>query len=219
MKLDVKQKQVLKNCFLYEALPEENREEIFSSFVTGSFKKAEPIYTQYNFIKSLGVILEGEAAVYNESGAILNVLKPGNCFGAAALFSPAEEYVTSIVAKKQSLILFISGSELKELFLKYPQTALSYISFLSGRIQFLNRKIDSFTSPSIGNAVWNWLLSQANDSGEVQIAMGYAALARSLSVSRASLYRALTELQNEGKIVKNGAEIKICNRFKQEDKL
>ncbi len=62
--------------------------------------------------------------------------------------------------------------------------------------------------------MWSWLISQADDGGVVHITMGYAALARALSVGRASLYRALTELQNEGKIVKNGAEIYICDLVK-----
>ncbi len=213
------QKNALLKCFLYAALPEEDRNAIFSSFSSHSFKKDEPIYTQHNFIKSLGIIMEGEAAVYNESGTLLNVLKPGNCFGAAALFSQTEEYVTSVIAKKKCIVLFISDGELKELFIKYPQTALSYLSFLSGRIQFLNRKIDAFTNPKIENAVWNWLLTQADDMGTVHVSMGYTALARTFSVGRASLYRALAELQNEGKIIKNGAEIQICRRTEQEEKL
>ncbi len=214
MTLDAKQIEVLNNCFLFRALPEGEREKIFSSFCEQSYKKSESIFTQHSFIKSLGIILEGEAAVYNESGALLNTLKPGSCFGAAALFSQTNEYVTSVIAKKQSRVLFISDKELKELFIKYPEAALSYIEFLSGRIQFLNRKIDSYTSPSIENAVWSWLISHEDDGGVVHVAMGYAALARALSVGRASLYRALTELQNEGKIVKNGADIFICDRIK-----
>lgn len=219
MKLDGKQKNIIENFFLFEAFPEKDMESVMALFRIESYEKAQPIYTQHSFIKSLGLVLGGEAAVYNESGTLLNILKPGSCFGAAALFSAADEYVTSVIAKKQTTVLFISDIQLRELFLKYPQTSISYISFLSSRIQFLNKKIDAFTSPNIENAVWNWLISHSDISGTVRISMGYAALARSLSVGRASLYRALTELQNTGKIVKKGAEIQICNQYKQEDVL
>ncbi len=217
MKLEESYKNILLKFFLFAELPENEIENLAESFCVKSYEKAEPIYTQHIFIKSLGLIIEGEAAVYNESGALLNILKPGSCFGAAALFSPTDEYVTSVVAKKQTVVMFISDAELRELFLKYPRTAISYISFLSDRIQFLNQKIDSYTSPNIENAVWHWLLSHSDSGGTVKITMGYAALARALSVGRASLYRALNELQNAGKIIKNGAEIQICSRYKQED--
>ena len=87
--------------------------------------------------------------------------------------------------------------------------ALSYIAFLSGRIQFLNRKIDSFTTNSAEDAVWRWLTAHGDAEGVVMVEGGLARLARELSIGRATLYRSLTQLEADGRIVKDGARIMI----------
>ena len=209
MELTKSQNQVLGSCFLFKALGEQEREEVFGKLKIQSFRKGDPIYTQHHFQKSLGIVLEGEAAVKKDNGTLLNLLKAGSCFGAAALFAPAEEYVTSIVAHKSCKVVFISGGELTQLFKKYPDMALDYIAFLSDRIQFLNQKIDSFTTPSAEDAVWQWILAHADGSGKAIAAGGFARLARELSIGRATLYRCLTQLEQEGKITKDGAQILI----------
>ena len=201
--------QMLSSSFLFKALEETEKAEVFEKLTIQSFQKGEAIYTQHRFQRSLGIVLEGEVAAKKEQGTLLNLLKEGSCFGAAALFAPAEEYVTSIVAHKACKVVFISGEELAQLFRKYPDMALDYIAFLSGRIQFLNQKIDSFTTPSAEAAVWQWILAHADENGKAVAVGGFARLARELSIGRATLYRCLTQLEQEGKIIKDGAQIQI----------
>ena len=209
MELTKSQNRVLSSCFLFKALDEKEKAEVFEKLTVQSFQKGEAIYTQHQFQKSLGIVLEGEAAVKKDNGTLLNLLKEGGCFGAAALFAPAEEYVTSILAHKACKVVFISDGELAQLFRKYPDMALDYIAFLSGRIQFLNQKIDSFTTPSAEEAVWQWIQTHADETGKAVAVGGFARLARELSIGRATLYRCLTQLEEEGKIRKDGAEMWI----------
>ena len=147
-----------------------------------------------------------------ESGALLNLLQSGSCFGVAALFAPAEEYVTTITARKACKAAFISGETLAELFRQYPDMAMAYITFLSGRIQFLNQKIDSFAASSAEDAVYRWLLAHQDEAGRVKVGGGFARLARELNIGRASLYRSLTQLEQAGRIVKHGAEIELLGK-------
>ena len=135
---------------------------------------------------------------------MLNLLTAGQCFGAAALFAPIAEYVTELQARKACRIVFISDQELTLLFQRYPQMALDYITFLSGRIQFLNQKIDSFTTPLAQEAVWNWLVAHANAQGCVTASGGLTRLAKELNIGRATLYRSLAHLEEKGYIVKPG---------------
>lgn len=202
-------KEILEKCFLFENLPAQIQEMVFSELEVQNFKKGQSIYTKQEFEKSLGIILEGEATVYKEN-AVLNRLTPGSLFGAAAVFSDGDEYVTTIRAEKKCAIVFITDEELQDYFVRFPDMALEYIKFLSGRIRFLNRKIDSFTSRSAEDALWGWLCNNRQADNQLVIKEGYAELARKLNVSRASLYRALAKLEDEGKIIKNGSKIKIC---------
>lgn len=217
MKLTKSNRMALSSCFLFRSLTEEQRSAVFDEMTVQSFQKGEAIYTQHHFQKSLGIVLEGEAAVVKDNGTLLNLLTRGSCFGAAALFAPAEEYVTSILARKACQVVFIRGDQLADLFRQYPDMALDYIAFLSGRIQFLNRKIDSFTTPSAEDAVWQWILVHADESGKAVASGGFARLARELSIGRATLYRCLAQLEQEGKIRKDGAQIMILSCSKLEE--
>lgn len=209
MKLTKSQREALQKSFLFRSVPPADCETFMERHEATYFTRGEIIYAQEHFQKSLGILLEGEAAVQKESGTLLNILKVGSCFGVAALFAEAEKYVTTITARKNCSVLFISNEELVDLFRTYPDMALDYIAFLSGRIQFLNQKIDSFTSARTEDAVWNWLLTHADDTDKVMVVGGFARLARELNMGRASLYRSLTQLEEAGRIKKEGAEIQL----------
>lgn len=209
MEFSKSHQQILAECFLFRDLTEKQREKVCQRLTAQAFQRGEVIYSQHHFQRSLGILLEGEAAVQKESGTLLNLLESGSCFGAAALFAPVEEYVTTITARKACKVAFISNEELAELFRQYPDMALGYIRFLSGRIQFLNQKIDSFTQSSAEDAVWQWLQAHQDEESKVRVQGGFARLARELSIGRASLYRSLAQLEQSGQIVKNGAEIEI----------
>ena len=63
MELIKSQYKVLSGCFLFKALDEMQKEEVFKKLIVQSFQKGEAIYTQHQFQRSLGIVLEGEAAV------------------------------------------------------------------------------------------------------------------------------------------------------------
>lgn len=197
-------------CALFGLLKKQELQWLEEQAQRISFDSGEIIYRGRNFQHCLGVVLEGEVIVDKEDGPPLNLLHAGQCFGAAALFAPLEEYVTTVKAHTPCRIAFLSDTVLEELFLRCPQAAMQYIRFLSGRIQFLNRKIDSFTQPSVQQTLQQWLLHHCGEDGTVHIQGGYAQLARVLNVSRASLYRCLGQLEQEGFLHKQRDLIQLC---------
>ena len=108
------------------------------------FAKGEEIYSPAHYSKSLGILLRGKAVVERDQ-VLLNQLSAGECFGVAALFVQREQYVTTVRARTDCKVLFLSLEAMQRL-LENPQVSLNYIRFLSDRIQFLNRRIASFLS-------------------------------------------------------------------------
>ena len=104
------------------------------------FNPGELIYSAESFEKNLGIIVFGKVEVYGETGnrrVRLNTLSHGDMFGAAALFGKDSGYVSTVISKTASDVLFVSESKVKELITSDSQVALAYISFLSDRIRFL----------------------------------------------------------------------------------
>ena len=209
MKLTKSERGLLEAFFLLRKLPPPEMQRLLDGLEAEAFAKGETIYSARRFRRSLGILLEGRAVVRKEGGPILRELGCGDCFGAAALFAPGEEYVTTVEAQSACRIVFLSDRQLEDLFRRWPDLAMDYIAFLAGRVRFLNEKIDSFTRPSAEEALCLWLWQHRGADKTVEVAEGYSRLARELNMGRASLYRCLSELEGQGLLTKEGSVIAI----------
>ena len=205
---------LLSRCFLFREVPEGELPGLLGGLSAEAFPQGAVIYSRSRFRKAMGVLLEGQVSVLKWRDLVLNTLGPGQCFGVAALFCPADSYVTTVLAKTPALLVFLSDDWLSRLFQRYPQTAVSYISFLSQRIRFLNQKIDSFAAPSAQEGLYRHLLAIQRD-GRAEISGGYSQLARALNMGRASLYRSLEALEAEGRIRREGRTIYLVQTEKE----
>lgn len=209
--LTAKQRSVVAGSFLLEGV--EPPEDFLRQLQPIRFQPGEEIYSAQRFRSAIAILLSGSAQVRGHSGVLMNLLGPGDCFGVAALFHPVEEYVTTVSARTAVSLVFITDKELTNLFRRCPQCAVNYISFLSRRICFLNRRIESFTAPSALAGLGLWLLEQEHE-GEVKVLQGYTRLAQLLNIGRASLYRSLDLLVERGAITRQERTICILDREK-----
>lgn len=179
------------------------------------FESGQTIYSKNHYRRSLGILLSGKAEVRKKSAGhtvILNRLTPPRLFGAAILFQDDEEYVSEVLALEPSAILFIRQDLLTECMRRDFTLVENYLAFLSQRIRFLNRKIDSFTQASAeGRLAW-YLLDISEGETAVYFPVSLKNLAKVLNLGRASLYRALDALTESGLIERNGKHIRILNK-------
>lgn len=201
--------EILQNVFLFKGI--ENVLEGAELPAPVCFKKGELIYSETEFRRALGILISGKAKATpaGNSETVLNTFLPGAVFGAAAVFSPEEEYVSRISAASDCKVLFFNEDALSRLFAAYPEAAVNYISFLSRRIRFLNGKLSLFTKNDAEGRVYEFLAKNCDDSGTVTYSGSMALLARNLGVGRTSLYRALESLEHKKMIVREDGKIKV----------
>lgn len=187
--------------------------------VIKNFSQKEIIFSEDNEEKVLGLILSGEANVYsqrNSSGVLIKTLRPTDSFGVANLFLESSRFVTTIIAKKPSTVVFFSKATIKWLIDTSIGFRRNYISFLSERICFLNRKISCFTAGSPEKKLSSFLCSQ-NERDTFSITVSSSTLSEMLGIGRASLYRAFDKMTEDGLIIKNGKTIHVPDRNKLND--
>lgn len=163
------------------------------------------------------IISSGKLGVYHcEEGknVLLNTLGTCDVFGYASLYSPTDDRFTQIKALSKTELLFISGDDVEKLVLMDGKIAIGIIKELTGKIRFLNRKLDSFTSSDLKHRLIKYLNSLPITDGRAVIPESMSALARRLGVGRASLYRLMGELTSEGFIERNGNEIILKENVK-----
>lgn len=202
----------MKDLFLFDGLNETECEKavaIPKKPVT--YKKGEIIYSSEHFSHAIGYVLKGKAVAIANNGSMLhmNAFEKGSCFGVAALFGESEQYVSSIIAKCDCEIQFITEDELQKIFAHYPICSINYIKFLSEKIRFLNKKLDILSRPCGEDMVYNYLCSLKDQNGISQIPKNMSLVAKTLGIGRATLYRSLDSLENKGKILRENNYIKV----------
>ena len=165
---------------------------------------------------ALCFIISGKAVVrrmLSGQSVILNTLGRGSVFGAAQLFGSGE-VITSVKAACRCSCLCMSQQTVSDLLKKDHGFTLGYITFLSDRIRFLNRRIASFTAGGGERTVAEYLLGLPENNGAVVLPVSMARLASSLNISRPTLYRAFASLSDRGVIQKDGNRVKILSTQK-----
>ena len=169
--------------------------------------RGETIYTPHAFSRSLGAVLSGRVEV-RKGELIVSVLEPGDLFGAAALFNDRTDYAARLTARTPCRLLLLPQELVEELMAASPALARQYIRYLSGRIRFLEQKINSLVAGTAEERLSCFLRAQVRD-GLVPLDCSLTGLAGRLNLSRASLYRALDALEARGAIRREGRAIRV----------
>lgn len=161
----------------------------------------------------LGVIISGNATVkrLNDIGDSITIrsISTGEIFGSASVFGDWKSGMSSIIATSQCEVMYINEAIFGDIIKLHPQVSLNYISYLSDRIRFLNKKLDAFTAKTTEERLYEFLLSQADSDGNVNLKFGIAELARRLNVGRTSIYRDVSSLESKGLLSRNAHNFKI----------
>ncbi len=208
---------IIKNLFLFNGLSDNDKENIISSLSEiKSFKKGEIIYAAESFSNALGILIKGSAFAVTNNGnkVLMNRFEQGKCFGAAAVFGADNTYSSTVTADTDCTVLFIPEKQLKDIFAKYPVTALNYIKFLSGKIRFLNSKLSMLSCSSAEDTVLTYFSSVADSFGIAKIPKNMTQLSKMLGLGRATLYRCLDSLQEQGYILKENNYVKVIKNEK-----
>ena len=203
--------------FLFAGIPEEEQEALWAALSPPrEFAKGESIYSCHDFQRALGILLQGEAEVSRSAAdghrVVMNRLKAGDSFGAAALFGECPSYVTEIRAAVRCRVQFIPQVEMLQLMQRDFRLAENYIRFLSDRIRFLNGKIAAFTDGQTDDRLRRWLFQHCDEKGEVALPRSMVELAQTLNMGRSSLYRSLDALEDAGLIRREGRRIRVEDR-------
>ena len=164
-----------------------------------SFAADEAIYSPRESEKRVGLILRGRAVVNSPSGKERVILKThgaGNMFGVANLYA-SDPPPSIITAAEPTDVLFIDGEAFCALIENDKSAMRAYLSFLSGKIIYLNKEISTFTAGSAEKKLAFFLCENQVD-GRVVLNVPMSRLADMLGLGRASLYRALESLESEG---------------------
>ena len=168
----------------------------------------------------LALLLEGRAKICRRDDAktvLLNRMEAGECLGLASLYSDKQPD-TEVTFSPGAVILVIPRYEVERLIEADAVFSRNIIAAMSQKIRFLNTKIAGYTASGSGEKLYRHLLTLERDrEGCVDPGESLSALARRLGIGRASLYRAIDALIDDGRIEKIGQKYKMLTFENKED--
>ncbi len=196
--------------------------ELFSSFDINEYKneieiisakKGERVMGKDSFRRCLVLIISGEAVVSKKGldgkATIMNTFHKGDVFGMATLFYEEAEFPSEITAGTNLKIAVLGKETVEKVIFENPGFARAYITLLSQKIHFLNKKLSAFSESEAHEKLLRWIMSTADGKEEFILPCSLTKLSSMLGIGRASVYRSFESLEKQGKIKKDGKKIVI----------
>lgn len=181
-----------------------------------AYRAGELIYVPEAKDKRLIVFLSGEAEVYTADqsrSTLLRRVVRGGVVGVANLFSD-EGFVSRIIAAKKCETIEINAETVGRMIEEDKALLYNYLTFLSNKICYLNRKIVTLTAGSAERRLALYLCSCAEEQecDSFTLPLPMSALAEALNLGRASLYRAEEHLTHDGFLKRDGKKVTISHK-------
>jgi len=206
--------ELLAELPLFEGCSEETVKKLSDNPVL-RHASGDIIYSPSSQEKKLIILTDGQADVYSadsQKKMLLRTLGRGNIVGIANLFSDSP-FVSNIVANKPCETLQISKEVYAECLESDYALMYNFLSFLSDKICYLNKKILCLTAGSAERRLAIYLDSLGSEDS-FSLPHSMTSLSEMLDLGRASLYRAFDKLQSDGFILRNGKNITLLDRHK-----
>lgn len=176
-------------------------------------KKGETVMAKKHFSRCLVFILKGSACVFkigfDGRKTVINSFSEGDVFGMATLFYEEAEFPSEITAEKDLRLAVFPKEAVEKLFAENPEFAKSYVTLLSEKIHFLNKKLSAFSEGEASEKLLRWLINASNGEKEFTLPCSVSKIAGMLGIGRASVYRAFDTLSERKVLTKEGKNIVI----------
>ncbi|MCR5610510.1 MAG: Crp/Fnr family transcriptional regulator [Clostridiales bacterium] len=200
--------KAIRSCSLFKGLSESGLDAAVRSAEETELMTGELLFS--DSVRRIGVVVRGSAKAVKpkkEGFVTMSILGYGDVFGAVSVMGGKLPSTEARAVKPMTLLTFTP--EAFEWLLKNDfELTKNYCSYLISRIRFLTERVECMAGASASEKLLKYLETNA-ESGVCHIPFGMDALARAISVSRATLYRALDELEKNGSIARSGHDVRL----------
>jgi CRP-like cAMP-binding protein len=211
---------------LFRELREETLARIEGRLTRRSFPRNRLLFRAGDPSEGLWIVERGRVRLYraNRDGKeqILHEQGPGQSLAEVPLFDGGP-YPANARAEEDSVLLFLSRGDFREICRSEPEVADAVIRELGGRLRRAVSLIEKISLRDVPSRVGLTLLEMARAGGRrgdqaFSLPMSQSRLAERLATTRESVVRALRTLRDEGLIEREGSRIRIPDPEALEDR-
>lgn len=214
---------MMKGFEIFEGIEESEIDRLLNCLQprVSEYKKNEHISIEKDGIRRIGIVMRGEVMILKENEVgdrvIIGKVKRNGGFGEMLAFSNSDQLNISVMASKDSRILFLTPKQVLGTCAKlcngHKRLIQNMLKIVTKKGVQLNRKIDYLSIKGIRRKISTYLLEQMHESREAcfTISLNRKEMAEFLNVSRPSLSREMIKMKEEGMIDFYKASFKILD--------
>lgn len=211
MALNVKQEKRLLSSALFAGCDTQSYRPLVQTLSPISILKGQRIGSPPHHASALGFLLDGCLDLCNLNGVLFYTLEAGDFFEIEPMFSQIQTILPwHLRARTNTVVTFLDKNIMLSQFEEDPAFARNYIHIRADYTQNLTRQLDHFTAASPGVALALYLLGN-HTQHILKLPDGLAGLARRLNNSRATLYRALADLERRQLVSHHEKTVRILD--------
>lgn len=197
--------QAMRHHHLFQRLPEEAMRELCNRAHLRKLEAGNTLFHQGDKAERFYFLADGQVKLHRSLGngrdKLVEVIRPGNSFAEALLFTGVKVYPVSASALKDSTIVSLEGASYRRLLEEHPQIALDILATLSVRLHQRLNEIDTLTLANASQRVIRFLLlEQENNGGLIDFDVPKCLVASRLGIQPETFSRILHRFVDAGMI-------------------
>jgi CRP/FNR family transcriptional regulator, dissimilatory nitrate respiration regulator len=211
--------RLLADCPVFKGISENELMNLMNQihYQVRFFKKNEIVVVAGEVVRNLYVLLSGsvKGEMIDYSGKTIKIedVEAPRPLATAFLFGNENTFPVTVTASSEVELLSIPVDEFLTLLQKHKVILYNYLNSISSRSQFLSRKLHFLSFKTIKGKLAHYLLQQAGSKlHSVELKTTQQQLAELFGVTRPSLARVLSEMQDEKLIAVERKTVMLLNK-------
>ncbi len=211
--------EVMRECVLLQSMDAEQFEQVAETAHAKKLQRGAVLFEQGSALTDIYLLVSGgiklQRLAPNGDEKVLEIIRPGQTFAEAVLFSGGSKYPVSAISVSPSVVVGIQAESYLKLINSSNALCINLLSKLSQRLHWMVNEVDRLTLHSANYRLVSYLLShipedQHDSAGLVLVAPKHVVASR-LSIKPETLSRTLKALSKQGLIRLEGSSIELVD--------
>lgn len=219
IKLNQQMISALRQCVLLQPLEKGDFDALISNSHAKQLTENRFLFEQGAPLTDIYLLISGSIKLLRLAPSgdekVFEIIRPGQTFAEAVLFSGGARYPVSAVAVLPSVVVGIHAASFLKLLNSSNTLCLNLMAKLSQRLHWMVNEVDRLTLHNATFRLVCYLLSHIsedeNDRRDVHLSVPKHVIASRLSITPETLSRSLKELSKQGLINLDGSQIDLVD--------
>lgn len=211
--------EAMRECFLLQPLDAEQFDQVVQTARVRRLKGNQVLFEQGAALTDIYLLLSGGVKLQRLAPSgddkVLEIIRPGQTFAEAVLFSGGSKYPVSAITVTPSVVICIQATGYLTLIRSSNVLCLNLLGKLSQRLHWMVNEVDRLTLHSAAYRLVSYLLSHISEDGSDRVGVSLIApkhvIASRLSIKPETFSRTLKTLSRQGLIQLNGSRIELVD--------